>query len=201
MKLNAYSFLTAIKAVLPFAPENNVRYCLNGVHLLGTKNGFFIEATDGYTAARVKIDAQLDGHLDLIIPHGFCKEIAKLKVPVRERDNLELGLDYYDLKAIVSLSGKTIEVEAIDDKYVDLTHVLIAPPVGKPSGRRVFNAEYMARAATSASMLANHCALVGGSAATDNFVFEVPTAHGKFAMISEPAIFAICPMRLSRAKR
>lgn len=200
MRLNAYSFLTALKAVLPFSPKNDVRYYLNGVHLLGTDGGFFIEATDGYTAARVKVDAQLDGPLDLVMPRGFCEKVANRKVPVRERDSLELELAYSFLATVVSLDGQSMEANTVDCKYVDLHRVLGVPAVGKPSDRRGFNAEYMARAAKSASMLAHPkykgVALVGGSAATDNFVFEVSTAHGEFPAISEPALFVVCPMRL-----
>lgn len=200
MRLNAYSFLTALKAVLPFAPKNDIRYYLNGVHLLDTDGGFFVEATDGHTAARVKVDAQLDGTLDLVMPRDFCEKVAKLKVPVRERDSLELELAYSYLATAVSLDGLKIDASTIDCKYVDLARGLVVPAVGKPSDRRGFNAEYLARAAKSASMLANpnykRVALVGGSAATDNFVFEVSTAHGEFPAITAPAVFVVCPMRL-----
>lgn len=200
MKVNAYSFLTALKAVLPFAPKNDRRQCLNGVHLLGTDGGFFVEATDGHTAARVKIDAQLDGPLDVVMPRDFCEKVAKLTVTVKERDCLEIELNYSHTATVVSLDGQKLEANTIDCEYVDLARALVVPPVGEPSDRRGFNAEYMARAAKSASLLANPTykgvALVGGSAATDNFVFEVSTAHGEFSMISEPAVFVVCPMRL-----
>lgn len=128
MKISAYSFLTALKAVLPFAAKNDVRYCLNGVHLLGTQGGFFMEATDGHTAARVKIDGELDGPLDLVVPRGYCEKLIKLKVPARERDVLEVEFCYSPCSVVVSLDGQKMEGNPVDCKYVDLARILGAPP-------------------------------------------------------------------------
>jgi len=200
MKLNAYSFLTALKAVLPFSAKNDYRYYLNGVHLFGTEGGFFIEASDGHTAARVKIDAKVEGELDLVIPRDYCEKVVKLKILKRERDSQEIEINYSHLAVSVSLDGQKLEANTIECKYVDLARALPPPPVGKPSDRRGFNAEYLARAAQSASLLAHPkykgAALVGGSGAEDRFVFEVPTAHGEFPLLSQPAIFVVYPMRL-----
>lgn len=202
MQINLYSFVSALSAVLPFASKNDIRYYLNGVHLVSCEGGFYVEATDGHTAARVKIDTpEPIAGLDLIIPHGDCAKVSAFKVAKKYRKEKALSFEWQGLRGSFSDGQRTVSFEAIEHSYVDIGRVIHTPAAdaSRPSDRGV-NALYLARAGKSAAVLANPkhhgAAMVGAHGASDTFIFKVPTDHGDFLQISEPALFVVCPMRL-----
>lgn len=202
MQVNLYSFVSALSAVLPFAPKNDVRYYLNGVHLVSCEGGFYVEATDGHTAVRVKIDTtEPVADLDLVIPHDVCAKVSAFKVAKKYRKEKVISFEWHGLGGSFSDGQSSVSFEAIEGKYVDLGRVMRAPAAdaSRPSDRGV-SALYLARVGKSAAILANPkyhgVAMVGAHGASDNFIFKVPTDHGDFLQISEPALFVICPIKL-----
>jgi len=201
MKINAYSFITALKAVIPFAVKKDVRWYLNGVHLVYTGGGFHMEATDGYTAARVTFDClHAQTELDIIIPLDECLKITKLKINKKERHSQDLDFVQDGYLFNVKFGGNTLVGYGIKGRFPDLSLVLPPPILTKehyPEDRG-FNAKYLARMADSAAMLASPkyhvCLLKAHSGSRDKYILEVPTSHNEFPGISKPAIFIGMPM-------
>lgn len=101
IRLDSHSFVSAIKAALLFAAKNDIRYYLNGVHLVSCDGGFYIESTDGHKAMRVKVDRELPREVDVILPLDLCVAITKIRIPKKDR-----GINILDLV----IDGISIEV-------------------------------------------------------------------------------------------
>lgn len=199
IRLDSHSFVSAIKAALLFAAKNDIRYYLNGVHLVSCDGGFYIESTDGHKAMRVKVDRELPREVDVILPLDLCVAITKIRIPKKDR-----GINILDLV----IDGISIEVchgdalytgVLVGGRFPDLPRIMVKPTSESFEDRGI-NTEYLIKAGKAMSILANpkhhKVSLCGGQGSTDIFYFEVPTNHGDFTEISEPATFVVMPMRL-----
>lgn len=201
IRLDSYSFVSAIKAALLFSAKNNVRYYLNGVHLVSCDGGFYLESTDGYKAMRVKIDRELPREFDVILPLDLCVSIAKIRIPKKERSMGVLDLVIDGISIEVCHDTVTYTGVSVDGKFPDIGRVMVKPTSESFEDRGV-NAEYLIEAGKAIHILANPnpkyhgASLCGGQGSRDVFYFEVLTNHGDFTEISEPATFVVMPMRL-----
>lgn len=197
--LNAHSFVSAIKAALLFSAKNDVRYYLNGVHLVSCNGGFYIESTDGHKAMHVKIDRELPREFDVILPLDLCVAIAKIRIPKKERGISTLGIVIEGISIEVCHEDALYTGVLVGGRFPDINRIMIKPASGSFDDRGI-NTEYIIKAGKAMSILANPkyhgVSLCGGQGAADIFYFEVPTNHGDFTEISEPATFVVLPMRL-----
>jgi len=167
MQINAHSFITAVKAVLPFAGVNDVRHYLNGVHIFSTADdGLTIEATDGHTAAQVTLDGAYGG-TEIILDRVTASQIAKLKVKKVERGT-----------AVLSWTAR--DGILFNDEY----------------GANAAYMERAFKSAGLLAHPKYHGVKMYAGGCYDAILLEVPTDHGDFTAISKPALFTVLTMRI-----
>ena len=97
-----------LQALLVFAAKGDVRYYLNGVHVVTTDKAATLEATDGHAALVVKLNwlAGLPAGVDVVV----------------SRDQIEMAVKAY--KAIPEFTGLRlgdIALSTVDGRFPDMT--------------------------------------------------------------------------------
>ena len=59
-------------AIQSSAAKNDVRYCLNGVHVVSSGHRVTLEATNGHEAISYTLDHEC-GPFDVILPHSWSR--------------------------------------------------------------------------------------------------------------------------------
>lgn len=102
-----------LKALMLFAPKNDVRYYLNGVNVKAKDGKLRLTASDGYTLATACLDAdgtESEDAIDIILPYDAVKTALGVKRPKAE-NTLHL-----DIKR--SLIGG-VHYTPVDGRYPD----------------------------------------------------------------------------------
>lgn len=113
--------LRVLKGLLQVAPKNDVRNCLNGIHLAsGGNGGTTLTASDGHMVAIVTMhyaEISIEKGADVIVCRHSLATILKLFKP---RDTLQLKISN-DSVTIGTEGGPMFDVTLVDGKYPDVT--------------------------------------------------------------------------------
>jgi len=196
MKIMTKTLVAVAKATMASMGKNDVRYYLNGVHLTYKDNKVFVETTDGHRLSQVKIDVDDGYKFDVIIDRDTWVQISKIKTNKKDNSIVELDIDG---ERLLCFNGAVIPLEYIDGKFPDIERVIPDWRTTHNNGGVGVSAVYMSEAFKSASILANpkHKGVTLTTfGASDALLIRVPTDHYEFVDLTEPATFAVMPMRM-----
>lgn len=200
MKIPTRDLVAIAKATLPIIPKYDRSKVICGAHLKCTGNELVFEATDRDRVASVTADCEPTEKFDVIVSRDTWQEISRIKVPRNDDSYVELEI-VNDHGTLTHQSGEIKRLSMIDGKFPDITHAINAKYDGPPKSATLtaVDSRYMHEVFKAASILANEKA--GGALMTinnqGNLRIEVPTNHGRYKLLSKPAIFIVAPMRLS----
>ena len=204
MKIPTKDIVAVAKATLIFAAKNDVRYYLNGVHLVCKDGKLTVEATDGHRAAQVFVncpDEQCE--FDVIVDRDTWAAISRIKTTRKDESFVTLSvLDGEHESGILTQSNDaTLPLKFVDGKFPDVSRVIRSAPSKAETQVTVrVNAIYASDAFKAAAILANpkyKGTKFIVTTANDVLTLETPTDHGEFESLSEPALFAVMPMRFN----
>lgn len=198
MQISIKTLVAVAKATAIFMAKNDVRYYLNGVHLIGKTNELIVETTHGHCAAQVRLDIVTGGsEFDVIVDRDSWLTISKIKTT--RKDKSEVTLSVADGRLIQS-NGAVLPIAFVDGKFPDVNRVLrAAPSKAEPQTTVGVNAVYAFEAFKAAAILANPKSKETKfivTSANDVLTIETPTNHGEFEGLREPAVFAVMPIRI-----
>jgi DNA polymerase-3 subunit beta len=198
VQISTKTLVAVPKATAIFMAKNDVRYYLNGVHLIGKTNELIVETTDGHRAAQVRLDIVTGGsEFDVIVDRDTWLAISKIKTT--RKDKSEVTLSVSDAHLTQS-NGAVLPLAFVDGKFPDVNRVLrVAPSKAEPQTTVGVNAVYASEAFKAAAILANPKFKGTKFIVTtwhDVLTIETPTNHEEFEGLREPAVFAVMPMRI-----
>lgn len=108
-------FFDAIKRVSPAAARDDIRYYINGIHIIGDGDTTVIEATNGHVCSRTTMQCGFVG--DVILPNRFLKLMDKIS----ETDQVQVNIN----KGYMKLSGGSVTVvsKLVDGKFPETTRI------------------------------------------------------------------------------
>jgi DNA polymerase III subunit beta len=131
-----------IRAMLHLSAKKDIRYYLQGLHIVRDNRGTYIEATDGHILGRLLIDdIRSDTRSSVILP---SETLLKLKGTKKQGDEwLHFSVDGL---AVECISGEsTLRFQALDNRFPDADRVIplkFDPENNKPS---TFNPDLLVR--------------------------------------------------------
>lgn len=114
----------AIKAMMLTAAKNDIRYYLNGLHVMTCEAGTIVSSTDGHRGARYLADMEPKEFCEVIIPLEFCETLAKIKTSKYQSAN---DFEFYvsdDGTITVRVIDNTMSTKAIIGKFPDMARVM-----------------------------------------------------------------------------
>lgn len=186
--------ITALRAAMLFAAKQDVRYYLNGLHIIldGTGSGQ-IQATDGHRAIVIRLLDVPAVSLSVIIPAALVETLLKAKgskkatyvfldIPANERDNR--GSSFTLREPLYS--GAAVAGQTIDGVFPDMQRV-----VPKKCSNEIaqYNWQYMADCQTAAEILG----------VKDGAVVAYNGLSAALVSISEDAFALVMPCRKGEA--
>lgn len=191
--------LLHLKAAALFAPKNDIRYYLKGVHIEATGTKVYAVATCGAALAALhseRGDSDI-GSGCLIVPSEVIADIAK-KLPKTLREvtfrrlaehtdgapNSIPGPGRWDVEQLDSL-GCGITFKAVDGRYPDRRRVLPANPTGEAAQ---LNPEYLTKFDKAAKLL--------GTAKTHPVVIPSGAGAALVAIEGHPLAGVVMPLRM-----
>jgi|688.fasta_scaffold677463_1 DNA polymerase-3 subunit beta len=110
-----------IRAMLHLAAKKDIRYYLQGIHVVRDNRGTYLEATDGHLAGRLLIDGiKSDTKISVILP---TEALSKLKGTKKQSDEwLHFEVNGLSVECIDSQS--TTRFSACDGRFPDIDRVL-----------------------------------------------------------------------------
>ena len=133
--------------------DSDIRYYLNGVHVIATKTHTRLESTNGHYCGIfvhevTDGDNEVDGLVDFIVP---LDEVKMLK-PSKNLDVLTIEYDAATKTGALNvLAGMSVRFNAIDGKFPDLERV--TPKTATSGAAAQFQVEYFAQFAKVAKLL------------------------------------------------
>jgi len=129
-----------LAAALKCAGKTDVRYYLNGVHLVERGGFAYLESTDGHRALVIGTKETVPSGLSFIIPRVIVEAAAKMGTKARPRDLLA-DVDLTNREIIIGTPDRKVHGEAIDGQFPDIAR--ISPD--RPADRVVdaYNANYL----------------------------------------------------------
>jgi len=131
-----------LKGLGRFAATNDMRYYLNGLHVVQNNRGTYIEATNGHMLGRLLIDeTPVATPSSVILPFESVKSLAA--TGKKGRETVCFTVDGVKISAI-NPQGETMIFQAIEGKFPDCDRVV--PTVTSDSGLEpsTYNPEYIA---------------------------------------------------------
>ena len=147
--------LSAMRAMIHTSADADIRYYLNGVHVIATKTHSRLESTNGHYCGIFVFETdenEVDGLVDFIVP---INEIKMLK-PSSAKSLDVLTIEYdaaTKTGALNVLAGMSVRFNAIDGKFPDLERV--TPKTATSGAAAQFQIEYFAQFAKVAKLLSN----------------------------------------------
>jgi len=130
-----------LKAMLRFAPTSDIRYYLNGLHVVQDNRGTYIEATNGHMLGRLLInETPVANPCSVILPLESIKTLAA--TGKKGMETVCFSVDGVKISAI-NPQGETMIFQAIEGKFPDCDRVvptLISDSGVEPS---TYNPEYI----------------------------------------------------------
>jgi len=145
--------LSAMRAMIHTSADSDIRYYLNGVHVIATKTHTRLESTNGHYCGIfvhevTDGDNEVDGLVDFIVP---LDEVKMLK-PSKNLDVLTIEYDAATKTGALNvLAGMSVRFNAIDGKFPDLERV--TPKTATSGAAAQFQVEYFAQFAKVAKLL------------------------------------------------
>ena len=149
--------LSAMRAMIHTSSDGDIRYYLNGVHVIATKTHSRLESTNGHYCGIfvhevTDGDNEVNGLVDFIVP---LDEIKMLK-PSSAKSLDVLTIEYdaaTKTGALNVLAGMSVRFTAIDGKFPDLERVL--PKTATSGVSSQYQVEYFGQFAKVAKLLSN----------------------------------------------
>jgi hypothetical protein len=132
---------TQLKGLGRFAATKDIRYYLNGLHVVQNNRGTYIEATNGHMLGRLLIDeTPIANPCSVIMPLESVKSLAA--TGKKGRETVCFTVDGVKISAIIP-QGETMIFQAIEGKFPDCDRVV--PTVTSDSGLEpsTYNPEYI----------------------------------------------------------
>jgi DNA polymerase III sliding clamp (beta) subunit (PCNA family) len=200
MKISTKTLVAVAKSTAITMGVRDVRYYLNGAHLIKKGGELVIETTDCHRAAQVRINcADDDSEFDVIVDRESWLAISKIKTTKKDDSEVSLMVTN-DGAMLTQANGAMLPLNFVDGKFPDVSRVLRAAPSRAETQTTVgVNAVYASEAFKAAAILANPkfkgTKLIVTTSA-DVLTIETPTDHGEFDGLSAPAVFAVMPVRI-----
>lgn len=131
-----------LKAMSRLAATSDIRYYLNGLHVVQDNRGTYIEATNGHMLGRLLIDeTPIANPCSVIMPLDSVKTLAA--TGKKGRETVCFTVDGVKISAI-NPQGETMIFQAIEGKFPDCDRVI--PRLTSDSGLEpsTYNPEYIA---------------------------------------------------------
>lgn len=149
--------LSAMRAMIHTSADADIRYYLNGVHVIATKTHSRLESTNGHYCGIfvhevTDGDNEVDGLVDFIVP---LDEIKMLKPSsAKSLDVLTIEYDAATKTGTLNvLAGMSVRFTAIDGKFPDLERVM--PKTATSGVSSQYQVEYFGQFAKVAKLLSN----------------------------------------------
>lgn len=136
----------ALRALLPFAPKDDVRYYLNGIYVSPTRR--VAVATDGHTLFCVRLADTTEAGPDFIVPRGLVEQA--LKAAGRKAVDMLLVHDAVAKRCTFSGFGGEVPAAPIDGKFPDFDRVIPQKSSGEAAH---YNPDYLVRARDSLRLI------------------------------------------------
>ena len=130
-----------IKAMSRLAATGDIRYYLNGLHVVQDNRGTYIEATNGHMLGRLLIDeTPVANPCSVILPLDSVKTLSA--TGKKGKETVCFTVDGVKISAI-SPQGETMIFQAVEGKFPDCDRVV--PTVTSDSGLEpsTYNPEYI----------------------------------------------------------
>jgi DNA polymerase III sliding clamp (beta) subunit (PCNA family) len=143
-----------LKAMSRLAATSDIRYYLNGLHVVQNNRGTYIEATNGHMLGRLLIDeTPIANPCSVILPLESVKSLAA--TGKKGKENLCFTVDGVKVSVITSTS-ETMIFQALEGTFPDCDRVV--PTLTSDSGLEpsTYNPEYIQAFADCANDLRGH---------------------------------------------
>jgi len=143
-----------LKAMSRLAATSDIRYYLNGLHVVQNNRGTYIEATNGHMLGRLLIDeTPVSNPCSVILPLESVKSLAA--TGKKGKENLCFTVDGVKVSVITSTS-ETMIFQALEGTFPDCDRVV--PTLTSDSGLEpsTYNPEYIQAFADCANDLRGH---------------------------------------------
>ena len=147
--------LSAMRAMIHTSADADIRYYLNGVHVIATKTHSRLESTNGHICGIFVFETdenEVEGLVDFIVP---LDEIKMLKPSsAKSLDVLTIEYDAATKTGTLNvLAGMSVRFTAIDGKFPDLERVI--PKTSTSGVSSQYQVEYFGQFAKVAKLLSN----------------------------------------------
>jgi DNA polymerase III sliding clamp (beta) subunit (PCNA family) len=181
-----------LKAMSRFAATSDIRYYLNGLHVVQDNRGTYIEATNGHMLGRLLIDeTPIANPCSVILPLESVKSLAA--TGKKGKENLCFTVDGVKITVITAMSESMI-FQALEGKFPDCDRVV--PTLTSDGGMQTstYNPEYIQAFADCANDLRGY--------KTSNITVQIKQRGNDSGIVnidSEPLFVGIImPMRETR---
>jgi len=131
-----------LKAMSRLAATSDIRYYLNGLHVVQDNRGTYIEATNGHMLGRLLIDeTPITNPCSVIMPLDSVKTLAA--TGKKGRETVCFTVDGVKISAI-NPQGETMIFQAIEGKFPDCDRVVPTLTSDKGLEPSTYNPEYIA---------------------------------------------------------
>ena len=130
-----------LKAMSRFAAISDIRYYLNGLHVVKDNRGTYIESTNGHMLGRLLIDeTPVANPCSVILPLESVKSLAA--TGKKGRETVCFTVDGVKISAI-NPQGETMIFQAIEGKFPDCDRVVPTVATGRGIEPSTYNPEYI----------------------------------------------------------
>lgn len=130
-----------LKAMSRLAATNDLRYYLNGLHIVQDNRGTYIEATNGHILGRLLIDeTPVANPCSVILPLESVKNLAA--TGKKGKENLCFTVEGVKITVITAMS-ETMTFQAIEGKFPDCDRVIPTLTSNKGLEQSTYNPDYI----------------------------------------------------------
>ena len=134
-------FRKQLKAMSRFAATNDIRYYLNGLHVVQNNRGTYIEATNGHMLGRLLIDeTPVSTPGSVILPLESVKTLAA--TGKKGKESLCFTVDGVKVSVITAMS-ETMIFQALEGTFPDCDRVIPTLTSDKGLEQSTYNPEYI----------------------------------------------------------
>ena len=134
-------FRKQLKAMSRFAATNDIRYYLNGLHVVQNNRGTYIEATNGHILGRLLIDeTPVSTPGSVILPLESVKSLAA--TGKKGKESLCFTVDGVKVSVITAMS-ETMIFQALEGTFPDCDRVVPTLTSDKGLEQSTYNPEYI----------------------------------------------------------
>ena len=144
-----------LKAMSRLAPTKDIRYYLNGLHVVQDNRGTYIEATNGHMLGRLLIDeTPVANPCSVILPLESVKTLAA--TGKKGKETVCFTVDVVKISAI-NPQGETMIFQAVEGKFPDCDRVIPALTSDSSFEPSTYNPEYIQAFYDCAKDLGSSC--------------------------------------------